>query len=270
MWFAAAIGGLWAFPSLWYSGVDPTQAFTWLAERREIPGWRFGSAPVSDSAEATLVADETVNGAFQSAAGGVVRVFIAKRYAANSVGMGVLGHPPDLCWTSAGWRLQRVEPSWVDCEVQGLAIRWERRLFETSGHKELVYYGAVVGGRPLPYRLDQYLAWAAAKADRESAAEHLKERLTDRGYWGPVWGAFVNRVALQGPQEFIRASTPVVGGDLTAADDCLRRFLPQWLQRGDYRQECENWQRTKKGAARGERDSQSLGEQSYKRDGTGE
>ncbi len=107
MWFAAVIGGLWAFPSLWYSGADPTQAFTWLAERREIPGWQFGSAPV-------------------------------------------------------------------------------------------------------------------------------------------------------------------VGDDLAAADDCLRRFLPQWLQRGDYRQEYENWQRTKKGAARGERGAQSLGEQSYKRDGPGE
>ena len=243
--FGAVVGGLWALPSLWYSSAKANRPFVWLTGKTAVADWQFRDSKVSESTEATLVADATVNGEFLLAGGRLVRVFVAKRFEENSVGMGVLGHPPDLCWTLAGWKLTRVEPAFVDCSVGGLDFRWERRLFEISGHKELVYYGALVGGQPLPYRLDQYLAWAGTKPEHETAFAHFGSHLRDKSYWQPVWEAFRNRVPLSGPQEFFRVSTQVMGDDFQAADDLLRRFLPQWLERGDYRQEYGEWQRAK-------------------------
>src|SRR5437016_3874362 len=79
--FAALIGGLWAFPSFWYSAPHRRQDFTWLTGRTDIQGWHFKDMPVSESIESTLVADHTENGEFRSIEDArLIRVFCAKRY----------------------------------------------------------------------------------------------------------------------------------------------------------------------------------------------
>jgi len=56
-----------------------------------------------------------------------------------------------------------------------------------------------------------------------------------------AWDAFRNRTAFGGPQQFIRISTPVAGDDLSASDNLLQSFLPQWLKQTNYQQELERW-----------------------------
>ena len=118
----------------------------------------------------------------------------------------------------------------MECQIHGLAMRFERRLFVHDQVKELVYFGAIVGGKALPYRLDQYLAANVKKTEQTRGdSESTVLRLGSSRMWGWTWDSFVHRTAFGGPQQFVRISTPVVGDDLAEADERLRSFLPQWL-----------------------------------------
>jgi len=235
--FAIAVGVLWAFPVFWYRGAGKEAHLFWLAEQTKVPGWVFKDIPVAKSAEALLVADHTLNGEFTSEDGfRMVRVFSAKHYGGNEKAVYLLVHPPDLCWVMAGWKNESLEPMYLDCSVEGTTIRYERRLFAIGERKELVYFGALVDGKPLSYRLNQFLNWKGSGSDWWRVAQ-------DRS--GKMWDSFVHRTAFGGPQQFLRISTPVVGDDLAEADERLRSFLPQWLVVVDYQKEREAWLRAK-------------------------
>lgn len=255
--FALAIGALWAFPVFWYRGVGKEASFVWLAEQTNVTGWVFKEVPIAKAAEAVLVGDRMANGEFVSGdASRVIRVFSAKRYLQKENEIGLFSHTPDRCWTGAGWKIELIGPEFVDCQIHGVAMRFERRLFVHDAARELVYFGAIVGGEALPYRLDQYLAanltkTASTKRDSESTLLRLKSSRV----WGWTWDAFVNRTAFGGPQQFIRVSTPwnsgqnstVQGpGEIAEADERLRSFLPQWLVPVNYEKEYGAWK-----AARG-------------------
>ena len=197
-----------------------------------------------------------VNGEFVSGdATRVIRVFSAKRYLQNENEIGLFSHTPDRCWTGAGWQIQLIEPAFVECQIHGLAMRFERRLFVHDQVKELVYFGAIVGGKALPYRLDQYLAANLKKTEQTKGdSESAVLRLGSSRMWGWTWDSFVHRTAFGGPQQFLRISTPVVGNtseiaggisrgkdDLAEADERLRSFLPQWLVVVDYQKEYGEW-----------------------------
>jgi hypothetical protein len=249
--FASAVGVLWAFPAFWYQGAGKDAEFFWLAEQTHVPGWVFKDVPIAKATEAVLVGDRMMNGEFISGdASRVIRVFSAKRYLQKENEIGLFSHTPDRCWTSAGWKIQLIEPESVECQVHGLTMRFERRLFVHDEGGELVYFGAIAGGKTLPYRLDQYLAANLKKTEKTKGdSESTLLRLGSSRMWGWTWDAFVHRTALGGPQQFIRVSTPVAGNDLASADERLRSFLPQWLVRVDYEQEYGEWK-----AARGGED----------------
>lgn len=258
--FAIAVGVLWAFSGFWYRGAGKEAQFVWLAEQTKVPGWVFKDVPIAKAAEAILVADRMVNGEFVSGdATRVIRVFSAKRYLQKENEIGLFSHTPDRCWTGAGWEIQLIEPEFVECQIHGLAMRFERRLFVHDQVKELVYFGAIVGGKALPYRLDQYLAANLKKTGQTKGdSESTVLRLGSSRMWGWTWDSFVHRTAFGGPQQFLRISTPVVGNpseiaggisrgkdDLAEADERLRSFLPQWLVKVDYQKEHEAWLRAK-------------------------
>src|SRR5688572_7589148 len=155
---ALAILSVWSFPRFWYSKTDALQGYFWLAEHHQIPGWQYKELPVSQAAEAVLAADRIVSGEFQKGGQAVVRVFSAKRYSERESEFDMFSHTPDRCWTSVGWKLEPTSPEFVELTLQGIPLKLERRIFANGTHRELVYFGALVGGQPLPYRLDPHLS----------------------------------------------------------------------------------------------------------------
>jgi len=240
---ALLIGTLWSFPTFWYTASAAKGQFKWLAEQTQVEGWQYEDFGIAEAAEAILVGDRMVNGQFSTPdRRRSVQVFSAKRYEEKENEIGLFSHTPDRCWTIAGWQIEPAEPQTVECTVHGVSMRLERRVFIAGPQRHLVYFGALVGGEPLPYRLDQYLAANLKKTQATQSDEASTWlRLRETRLWGWAWDSFVNRTALAGPQQFLRISTPVVSGDFGSADKLLQEFLPLWLVPTDYEREAAEW-----------------------------
>ena len=235
---------VWVFPRFWYSKTDPRQRYFWLAEQNQMSAWQYREQPVSQAAEAVLAADWIVNGEFTAEDKPVVRVFSAKRYSEEAGEFDMFSHTPDRCWTSVGWKLEPAAPEFIELELQGITMKLERRIFSNGTRRELVYFGALVGGQPLPYRLDQHLSIGIKRGEKPPAGIFGKMLgAIDARFFSWPWRLFVHRRPLNGPKQFIRVSTPVLRNDAEDADRLLTDFLPQWLVPGDYRQELEQWRR---------------------------
>ena len=232
------------FPRFWYSKADSLQGYFWLSEQNQIADWHYKELPVSQAAEAVLAADKIVNGEFEKDGQARVRVFSAKRYSEQESGADMFSHTPDRCWTSVGWKLEPATPEFVQLTLQGIPLKLERRIFATGTHRELVYFGALVGGQPLPYRLDPHLSIGIKRGEKPTAGIFGKMLgAIDARFFSWPWKSFVNRRPLNGPKQFIRVSTSVFGNDARDADRLLTDFLPHWLVLADYRQELGQWRR---------------------------
>jgi len=239
-----AVLSVGSFPRFWYSKTDSLQGYFWLAEQNQMPGWHYQELPVSQAAEAVLAADKIVNGEFEKDGQAVVRVFSAKRYSEQESQFDMFSHTPDRCWTSVGWRLEPATPEFIELELKGITMKLERRIFATGTHRELVYFGALVGGQPLPYRLDPHLSIGIKRGEKLPAGIFGKMLgAIDARFFSWPWKSFVNRRPLNGPKQFIRVSTSVFGNDARDADRLLTDFLPHWLVPVDYRQELGQWRR---------------------------
>jgi hypothetical protein len=240
-----AIALLWAFPSFWYKR-ESTAPITWFEEQSNVENCRFSSVPISEVAEKLLVADKTVNGDFVLPDGHFIRVFSAKRFAEKQNEIGLFMHTPDRCWTEIGWRIEPSEPETIEMKINTASIEFERRIFTNSVHRELVYFGGLVAGKPLPYRLDHNLSIASrteGKGNRALRAATV--RISDGHFWKRLWQSFAEGEELFGPKQFIRISTEIEGDALSEADERLQRFLPKWLAAGDFSADKENWERSK-------------------------
>ena len=241
--FCGLVVGLWAFPSLWFTRSQPNEARLWFREQTSVSGWDYHEAPVAETAERILVADRIVNGAFTNAQGSMVRVFSAKRYSEKPDEIGLFMHTPDRCWTDAGGQIEVVSPDHLELTVHGVRMGFERRLFRFQGQPELVYFGALVGGRPVPYRLDHNLSVGLKRALRQKAGSaESAVRVLDTYFWRRAWDGFVERVPLLGPKQFVRISTPVRGEEIANADQRLASFLGDWLSLADYPAELSEWE----------------------------
>ena len=243
---SALVGVLWAFPNFWYTRAERGKDFLWLTENTNIPGRFCRAVPVNEAAEAFLVADRLWNGEFSRTGGIAVRGFSAKRYLKKENEIGLFSHTPDRCWRSAGWKMEPLERDYCQLEVHGMRILFERRLFTAGVQRELVYFGALVGGKPLPYRLNQYAAVVQGPAglfavDRTGTLR----RLAQGRVWGWAMESFSTRTPLLGPQQFIRLSTSVDASGLGAADQRLQELIPQWLQPVDYDTELAQWRESR-------------------------
>jgi hypothetical protein len=243
-----AILAVWCFPRFWYSQVDARQGLFWLAENTQVQGRKYKETPPSKSAEAVLVADRLVSGEFWPDAGDgeVIRVFSAKRYNENLNDIGLFVHTPDRCWTEAGWRIEPSQPEVVSLEVSGIWLSLERRIFVSEGRRELVYFGGLVGGQQLPYRLDHNLSVGIKKAMRVWLDKSGTALLaSDSLLWQRVWDSFASRRPMLGPKQFIRVSTSIADMDSAQAEQRLRGFLPQWLRPVDFKVELRAWRNSR-------------------------
>ena len=228
---------LWAFPSVWYAGEQSTGEYQWFGLREKVAGWDYTNRPVGDAAEAILVADHMTNGEYRSPIGQSVRVFSAKRYVEKENAVGLFSHTPDRCWTNTGMFIEPEEPFHRVLNVHGIEMSLERRVFTMGSSRELVYFGAIVGGEALPYRLDQYLG-SGMRNRPESGGDRggTFRRLFNTRVWSWALESFVRRTRLAGPQQLIRISTPVYP-DLETAEKTLEQFLPKWLYLTNYEEE---------------------------------
>ncbi len=231
--FALVVLGLWLFPGLWYTRASSDRPAVWIAERTNVPGWSFTGQAVEKSAEAILAADAIFYGQFARGSGEEVRLFCAKRFAERPGEIGLFVHTPDRCWTEAGWKIEPVDPDFVELEVRGTRLGIERRLFVSpGGGRELVYFFGLVGGQTLPYRLDHNLGVGQRFARTEGTG--TQQRAVDRVLWRRVWESFVNRRQLLGPKEFFRISTSVAGPSVKESDALLQRALGELLEAKEF------------------------------------
>ncbi len=240
--FSLAVLLVWFFPSFWFTHTDSGQGYFWLAEQTNVVGWQYRIAPISKTAEEFLVADRLMNGDFTANDGTVIRVFSAKRYAREENEIGLFSHTPDRCWTAVGWKLEPTAPEVVEVPVHGLNLKFERRVFRAAEQRELVYFGALVGGQPLPYRLDQFLASAQQQSAGPSRDETgTMNRIKQARLWSWIGESFINRRPLTGPQQYIRISVSLRENSLDKGDALLVDFLSLWLLPVDYRRELAQW-----------------------------
>ena len=238
--FGLALGLLllWQFPAVWYAGKSDEMRYQWFGLNEKISGWEFSEIPVGEAAEAILVADRMHNGTYsQGADGPLVRVFSAKRFEEKENAVGLFSHTPDRCWTNTGMVIEESEPYVKRLTIHGVEMVMERRLFGMGSQRELVYFGALVGGSALPYRMDQYLGSGRRRegvvgGDRGGSIA----RLVNSRVWTWAFESFVKRARLAGPQQLIRISTPVVAS-VEVADARLEGFFEQWLSLVDYEDE---------------------------------
>jgi hypothetical protein len=241
-----ALAACWAFPWFWYGSSSFKPGSIWLGERKSVDGWQFTGVPVSRAVERLLVADRIVCGEFTRQSREAVRVFSAKRYTDSQNDAGLFVHTPDRCWTEAGWQIEVPEPDCVEVPMFGRRLLFERRVFVVSGQRELVYFGGMVGGEPLPYRLDHNLSVGMRYARQKSEASSGSAlRASDPRFWKRVWDSFASRRPLFGPKQFIRLSTPITTGGLAEGDARLRSFASHWLERADYEAEFREWRAAK-------------------------
>lgn len=238
---AAVVAALWQFPNFWYQDTQPGGGYHWFAEQNSLPGWTYQEVPLSAAAEAVIQADAVASGVFRARDRGDVQVYSAKRYLKKENEIGLFSHTPDRCWTAVGWTIEPAAPDSLELDVHGVRLLLERRVFVHGSQRVLVYFGAVVGGKPLPYRLDQYHSAATTPSGSSAQVNSTWRRLAQWRLWEWAWDSFRQRTPLAGPQQFLRLSTSA-SGDLQEADQRLREFLPQWLRPADYGEELKSWQ----------------------------
>lgn len=243
--FSAAVIISWLFPAIWYTRTDAQIGSFWLAEQTNITAWTYQEVPVSKSAEAVLVADNLVNGEFATAnRERLVRVFSAKRYVESQNEIGLFVHTPDRCWTESGWKMEPTQPEVSRIDLHGIPLVLERRIFVNGPVRELVYFAGLVGGQPLPYRLDHNLSVGMKHALRTASDETgTSLRASDKRFWQHVWDSFTAGRRLIGPKQFIRISTPITEGAIGHADALLTEFLPKWLVPVDYDKELQAYRK---------------------------
>jgi hypothetical protein len=235
--------GLWGFPPVWYTRSAKLGDQYWFSPSQEVEGYRFVDQPIGEALERQLVADETFNGVFTDDAWQPVLAFMAKRYTESMNEIGLFVHTPDRCWTEGGWKIQPIEPDYVEMELAGQPLGFERRLFVNGSRYELVYFLGLVGGQTLPYRLDHNLS-VAMKYQLNPELEHssgTSYRLIDQKLWGRVFDAFKSRRPLLGPKQFVRVSTQIEPSYLEEGDQILQKFLQKWLIRKGYKEELAAW-----------------------------
>lgn len=241
--FSVAILACWGFPRVWYVRGEKDAQFFWLAEQTNVAGWNYRPVPTSESAERILVADHLANGEFTRPSGDTIRVFAASRYREHENEVGLFAHTPDRCWTSVGWNLQPIAPDVVEVPVHGHLISFERRLFTNGGELELVYFGGLMGGHPLPYRLDHNLQIGLHPNRQAFLGRTIAMiRGRDGALWNWVWHCFSTRQDFYGPKQFVRISTPARGRDLPQLDAELTNFLTAWLVPVDYHADLASWE----------------------------
>jgi len=228
---------LWQFPAVWYAGKADGASYQWFGLNEEIPGWEFSEIPVGDAAEAILVADRMDNGAYRQGNGQVVRVFSAKRFEEKENAVGLFSHTPDRCWTNTGMVIEHEEPYFRNVDIHGINMVLERRIFSMGSQRELVYFGALVGGAALPYRMDQYLGSGRRRVTSGGGDQGgTIDRLLNTRVWGWAFESFVKRARLAGPQQLIRISTPIADS-VDVADTRLLSFFEKWLSVVSYEDE---------------------------------
>lgn len=231
---------LWRFPDYWY--VSEWDDSVWFSEQEDVDDWEYSSLSVNQAAESILAADKTVHGKFQRVEDGdVVDVFSAKRFVERWDEGSLFSHTPDRCWTGIGMKILPESPFFKERKLHGIPIILERRVFGFEGSRELVYFGAIVGGES--YRLDQFLD---SEMNRKNPGDKLgfvmgiMERLLNSRIWSKSIESFLNRDRFIGPQHMFRVSTSV-RGSLNSAEDRLGEILEKWLIPASYQDELDEF-----------------------------
>lgn len=227
---------LWQFPDYWYA--SEWDDSIWFGEQEDVDGWEYSERSVNKAAESILAADKTAHGEFRrSKEEDVVGVFSAKRFVEKWDEGSLFSHTPDRCWTGIGMKILPESPFFIEKILHGIPLILERRIFAFEGNRELVYFGAIVGGES--YRLDQFLDSEMNRqnpGDRLGVFRGIMERLLNSRIWSKSIESFLNRDRFIGPQHMFRVSTSVQGS-LDSAEDRLEKILEKWLVPASYQNE---------------------------------
>jgi hypothetical protein len=223
--FGLAVLGTWLGVQL---RIRPSETPLYLAGRTKMPGYWFQAVPLGQQVAEKLATTRLLNGHFFDARSNRVSVFQAD-WKAGQVDGSALGHTPEICWVSGGFRTICLgEPSQVFVELGGQRVPFRCRILTYPGlpTPEITLWAACIDGR-----WDDVLL--GPLADMRTPDTTLRSYVRDVGRTLSTRWAFVRRVALQpfpvsGPKQFVRLSLPVTDGWPAALAD-LENFAQAWL-----------------------------------------
>lgn len=265
--FASSLLGAWTWfntdlgRSSSVSSLQPGTPRVWLAAKTNVVGYVFMEDAVSDEVKKILGTTNILSGTFQRIpeAGRAdvvpstdarldlpprITMFVATSRPETKKAMLMLGHTPDICWTSTGWKMvDSHHPKHLKIDLPldtdttsfqsptRIAIREPRsgepesafalrnrsfmtlpfsyHIFESPNHTshELAIWTALVGGEPLSGRIDpdsSGTVFLARILPTRNGAIHQLCDLTRR------------RLPVRDIKQFVRYSIPVTG-DFTVA-----------------------------------------------------
>ena len=162
---------------------------------RQIDAWRSVDAPIDQESLRALDATDYLSRNYTDASRELVNVWVA--YYASQVS-GNSAHSPEVCIPGGGWEIQKVEKISlpVDNGRASVVLPVNRLIISQGGQSQLVYYWFVEGGKveTNEYQAKVSLVLNALLRQRRDGA-------------------------------LVRFVTPVAGGDLSAADERLKKFI---------------------------------------------
>jgi len=222
--FLLGPAGAWAW---FHVGTPPQEVVYEFAVRTNLPGLRFTPIPVGAKEMDILATTNLLNGEFSDGRN-TVTVFAADWEAEKAREMSMLGHTPDVCWVSIGFKSARLgQPMIVDISLDSGVLPFECRAFiaPQTGQTELTLWCTLVGGRPLE---GGFRFLGSVETDGEARADS-SDNSRRRGA-NMFLRAVAGRIPSNGRKQFVRLSTRVQRGDWKAALDSLEAFAPGWIE----------------------------------------
>lgn len=245
-----------ALPWWWFhSGSASSEERLRIEVSRQVPGYAFTNAPVSESEKQALATTNLISGVFvpeigilggQTAGEGnkfgqkYFRIFVAEWQAKPGQDLSVIHHTPDICWAGAGWSSSSLgQPTQVSLELplmkndsghsSKIELLFECRIFKSpsSSTHELVMWCTLVGGQLLPE-----IHLFPVSTDNTDTRSHPQQRMgpyARRLVASHLWQQVMHRTPAQSTKQFIRLSLPLTESWESAIKE-LRTFAGQWLQ----------------------------------------
>jgi hypothetical protein len=225
--FCVCVGSAW----LWVRLGRPAQSDSyWFEVHTNLAKLKFFPKATDAETLAKLGTTNVIDGIFTDASQLEARAFLASWTSEEGKQVSAVDHTPDLCWPHVGWKpIEIGQPRQIALAFSGQTLPFECRVFESAGgHRELVVWCSLLGGRVMP-ELD--LLRLSAKDSNEVYNDHASRSVTVRRRLKitQFFETITHRLPTQGNRQFARYSVSIPS-DWSAGLQQITNTCPQWLE----------------------------------------
>jgi hypothetical protein len=195
----------------------------------ELTGFHFQQVPLSKTVYEILATTNLLNGHFFDTSSNRYSVFHAVWEPGSISAPNAFGHPPELCWTGAGFeRLSLGQPSQTNLAISGVYIPFQCRVLRhpALGTPELVLWTACMGGDWYGFDLGSNIDTSKEKAGINAYIKKYRRTFFYQSILINHLG--LNVSSLNARKQFIRLSQPITT-DWQTSLSSLEEFAQRWL-----------------------------------------